>query len=86
MSNEGFYVTNPKNNNADIEIRFVNSLGVDVRFKLLKPGQNTLVDKRGVSVKEIPHPPRFELRGDGTLARDTRTKPPKLTSPRATAT
>ena len=82
MSNEGFYVTNPKNNNADIEVRFVNTLGVDTRFALLKPGQNARVDKRGVSIKEIPHPPKFEIKLDGTLVRDTRKIPPKIAAAR----
>jgi hypothetical protein len=71
MSAEGFIVSNPRNNNVDVEISFVGRDGSVKKFKTLRPGEGCLVDKKVVTIAERRRPPRLLANSDGTCVPDT---------------
>lgn len=78
MSAEGFFITNPKDNNVDLTITFEGYGGVRKKFKTLKPGESCRVDKKAVQVEEEVRPPRLELLKDGRFIPDKKKLPASL--------
>lgn len=78
MSAEGFFVTNPKGNNVDLEITFLGTGGVRKKFKTLRSGETCHVDKRDVRVQEVTRPPCLEQLASGELVKDSRKPPTKV--------
>ncbi len=65
MSAEGFVVSNPKDNNVDLEVTFVGRDGTRKKFKTLRPGEACRCDKKRVTVEEVARPPRLLITEHG---------------------
>ena len=77
VSHEGFLLTNPKDNNCDLEVLWTNSLGQIKRLAVVKPGTQELIEKSNVTIKEVALPQHFSFE-NGSLVPDKRRHVPGL--------
>ena len=83
MSSEGFTVTNPRNNNRDLVIKFKSRNGTEKKLETLRPGETCRIDKRFITIEEVARPPRLLLCNDGSVVLDrTNRKSPRASGGR----
>lgn len=70
MSSEGIFVTNPKGNNRDLEIRAVLRNGTQKKLETLRPGEAARFDRREIVVVERSRPPKLLVHKNGDFATD----------------
>ena len=77
-SSEPYLISNPKENNRDLLVTFVNARGETKNLALLRPGESVRSDRADVRVQERHRPAQLLVEPDGTVRPDNQRRGPLM--------